>query len=147
MYYALTIDDVRAIVKEVLYACQEYFKPSVPPISMRVSEIVEFVDQHLFDASLCTDVICEHFGISLSYLSRIFKEYQEIKLIDYIHMKRIEASETLLLDQPCLSIQLVAERVGYNSALTYTRAFKRIKGMTPGSYRRTRKDPERDASR
>lgn len=143
MYYALTIDDVRAIVKEVLYACQEYFKPSVPPISMRVSEIVEFVDQHLFDAGLCTDVICEHFGISLSYLSRIFKEYQDVKLIDYIHMKRIEASETLLLEQPGLSIQLVAERVGYNSALTYTRAFKRIKGMTPGSYRRTRKEPER----
>jgi YesN/AraC family two-component response regulator len=143
LHTALTIEDVQSVVKEVLTACQEIVKPSAPPISMRVSEIVDYVDEHIFDPNLCADMICEHFGISLSYLSRIFKEYQDVKLIDYIHKKRIEASKKLLLEETeMLNIQPIAERVGYSSVLTYSRAFKRIEGMTPGSYRRTRKEQE-----
>lgn len=133
---AVSAEDVDAIVKEVLMTCDELFQP-VASVSARVPEIVDFVDKNLFDPNLCADMICDKFGISLSYLSRIFKERQSIKFIDYIHEKRIEASKALLGERdPILTVQIIAERVGYSSALTYTRAFKRIEGMTPGAYRR-----------
>jgi hypothetical protein len=80
----------------------------------------------------------------LNRLSEIFKDYQGIKLIDYIHTHRVKMSKPLLLeDNPILTIQQVAESVGYTSALTFTRAFKRIEGMTPGSFRRVN-DEEND---
>ena len=134
---ALSPEDVRAIVQEVLTNCREYSQPSEPPVSARVSEIVAFVDNNLFDPGLCADMICARFNISLSYLSRIFKERQDIKLIDYIHSRRVEASKPLLLDcRPILTVQQIARQVGYTSALTYTRAFKRLEGMPPGAYRK-----------
>lgn len=134
---ALSPEDVRAIVQEVLTNCREYSQPSEPPVSARVSEIVAFVDQNLFDPGLCADMICAQFNISLSYLSRIFKERQDIKLIDYIHSQRVEASKPLLLScQPILNLQQIAQRVGYTSSLTYARAFKRMEGMPPGAYRK-----------
>ncbi len=134
---ALSQEDVCNVVQEVLANCKEYSQPSGPPVSARVSEIVSFVDGHLFEPGLCADMICARFNISLSYLSRIFKERQDIKLIDYIHSRRVEASKPLLLEcRPILNIQQVARRVGYTSALTYTRAFKRMEGMTPGAYRK-----------
>lgn len=132
----VSIDDVSSIVKEVLDACAEFFQP-MASVSARVPDIVDFVDRNLFDPNLCADMVCAEFDISISYLSRIFKERQNVKFIDYIHKKRVSTSKSLLLEyEPILTIQTIAERVGYSSALTYTRAFKRIEGMTPGAYRR-----------
>ncbi|MGI5935674.1 MAG: helix-turn-helix transcriptional regulator [Oscillospiraceae bacterium] len=141
---AVTDEDVIDIVREVLSVCREYFAPSAPPVCSRISEIVSFVDENLCNPRLCSDLICSKFNISPSYLSKIFKDYQGIKLIDYIHTHRVKMSKPLLLeDNPILTIQQVAESVGYTSALTFTRAFKRIEGMTPGSFRRVN-DEEND---
>ncbi len=134
---ALSREDVWAVVQEVLANCREYSQPSGPPVSARVSEIVAFVEDHLFEPGLCADMICARFNISPSYLSRIFKERQDIKLIDYIHSRRVEASKPLLLAcHPVLNIEQVARQVGYTSVLTYARAFKRMEGMPPGAYRK-----------
>jgi len=43
----------------------------------------------------------------------------------------------LLLRSPELSLEAVADRLGYSDAANFTRAFRRWTGMTPSGYRRT----------
>jgi AraC-like DNA-binding protein len=42
-----------------------------------------------------------------------------------------------LLADPSNSVAELARRFGYNSEASFHRAFKRVVGVTPGSYRRT----------
>lgn len=42
----------------------------------------------------------------------------------------------MLLRETDLAMGTVAERVGYRSEASFNKAFKRLEGVTPGSYRR-----------
>lgn len=143
---ALSVDDVDAIVKEVLWTCSELFQTPAAAVA-RVGEIVAYVDEHVLESDLSAERVCNEFHISLSYFSRIFKEYTKVKFIDYLHESRVRASKALLAENvPVLTIEAIAERVGYSGALTYTRAFKRVVGMTPGAWRRLHREGKGDAT-
>lgn len=49
----------------------------------------------------------------------------------------------MLLRAPDLSLEHVAERVGYSDVANFTRAFRRWTGLTPGAYRRATAKPPR----
>ena len=72
--------------------------------------------------------------MNLSYMSRIFKRDMGVSPLTYLQSIRVHAAKELLLE-PQLTVSAVAEQVGYLSAWTLTRAFKRLEGMTPGQYR------------
>ena len=55
--------------------------------------------------------------------------------LDYLHGLRLDKAEELLRTTQ-LPIPDVAASVGYGSALTMTRAFKRYRETTPGAYRK-----------
>lgn len=56
--------------------------------------------------------------------------------LSYIHEARLAHAKTLLVETT-LSLQEIAETVGFGNALTMSRAFKKRYGMTPGAYRKT----------
>ncbi|MGI6326591.1 MAG: helix-turn-helix transcriptional regulator [Saccharofermentanales bacterium] len=134
---AICTEDMKNAIQELFSECDEYFMaPST--MSARVEEIARFIEVHYADTELSGKKICDTFYVSPSYLSRIFKEKRGVKLIDFIHTCRVEVSKVLLSNEPDLTIDQVAVSVGYLSTLTFTRAFKRIEGQTPGAYRKTR---------
>ncbi|MEG2630970.1 MAG: helix-turn-helix domain-containing protein, partial [Comamonas sp.] len=49
------------------------------------------------------------------------------------------------LAQESISIDSVAERLGYSSQAAFSRAFKRINGQPPGSIRQERRRTTREA--
>ncbi|MBC3875169.1 AraC family transcriptional regulator [Undibacterium flavidum] len=53
----------------------------------------------------------------------------------YVNEFRIEDAKKLLLNEPHLNMELVAERCGFNSNSTFFAAFKKITEQTPASYR------------
>lgn len=53
----------------------------------------------------------------------------------YVNEFRIDDAKELLLNEPHLNMELVAERCGFNSNSTFFAAFKKIAGQTPASYR------------
>lgn len=53
----------------------------------------------------------------------------------YLTRWRIQVAKRLLAD-PGLGLEQVAERVGYDSAASFSRAFKKTAGVSPGHYRR-----------
>lgn len=81
-------------------------------------------------------MVANAFGISPSNVSRIFTVATGQGFLSYIHEARLAHAKTLLVETT-LSLQEIAETVGFGNALTMSRAFKKRYGMTPGAYRKT----------
>jgi len=117
---------------------------SAPISSSNAQSLVAFVDDHYCDQSLSLQLLSEQFGMSQSGVSRAIKNVTGKRMVDYVHGLRIEEAQRLLRDTE-LTIYEISDRVGYNTAWTMTRAFKRYTSMTPGSWREQEKQGENGA--
>lgn len=75
--------------------------------------------------------------ISAHYLCRLFRHETGITFIDYVTQVRIRRAVELLLGSE-LKIYEIAERVGYSSQHYFSSAFKKMLGLSPGEYRKSR---------
>jgi AraC-like DNA-binding protein len=79
--------------------------------------------------------VADHLDISYSYLSKIFRIKTGVTLTDFLNNTRIEKSK-ILLATTFLTLNDIAEKVGYNNVQSYQRFFKKYLNITPGDYRR-----------
>lgn len=81
--------------------------------------------------------VADAIGISYVYLNKVFKAChgKEEKLIDYLNRTRIQKAAELLL-QTEETLAVIAQKVGYNNDQSFSRFFKKYKGMTPGEWKR-----------
>lgn len=98
-----------------------------------VMAAINFIGQH-YAEDLTLGRIAEAIFVSPPYLSNLFKDKMGINLTSYIHNVRIGKAKELLLDDS-LSIQKVAESVGYRHEKHFMQIFKKICGMTPSQFR------------
>lgn len=101
----------------------------------KVDDIVKFIDLKYKDYLLCEELLCDKFGISVSYLSRIFKESMGVNLSTYIQMMRIDEAKRLL-GSTDYTVDEIAKEIGYSGGQTLLRLFKKFEGMTPSSYKK-----------
>lgn len=141
---AITVDDMRTQMSAVLNDFKNYFTTVLIAPEERMNRIAEYINQNYMDPSLCADKICEIFNISISYLSRTFKNYIGTKLLDYIHTTKLAAAKELLRTTND-TIEKIAAQVGYQNTLTFNRAFKRYENTTPGLYRSVELKKQKEA--
>ncbi len=98
-----------------------------------VNEVCAFVRAHHTDNNLNIAAIADEFGRNPQSLSRIFHTQMQKGLLDYINEVRVEHAKTLLAD-PRLSMEEVAEAVGFSCVRTFRRAFSRFVGMSPSEF-------------
>ena len=75
------------------------------------------------------------YNISMGRLSEMIKENLKVNFSDYIASLRIQRAKELLRDES-LSIQEIAEIVGYNDYFYFTKVFKKVEGISPSKYRK-----------
>lgn len=85
------------------------------------------------DKEMCLDVAADRLRISKVYLSQFFKEQTGINFSDYLENLRMNQAKHLL-KHTSLSVQEIADRVGYSSSNTFGRAFKRLHGVSATVY-------------
>lgn len=98
--------------------------------------ITQYIDAHFTQELLVSD-LAKRFHFSSGYFSAMFSKGMAQTVTKYIADKRMGYAKKLLI-QTELSIQAVADRSGYGDYFQFTKAFKRINGMTPGQYRKTK---------
>ena len=96
--------------------------------------IASYLDEHYCSPTLSVITLADEFSLSQSYISRIFKKQIGLSIPDYIHEKRVRLAKHLLLTTS-LSVNEIAEQVGYSTPWTLNRVFKRLVDMTPGAFR------------
>lgn len=96
-------------------------------------KISSFIRENYRDLNLSAGYICDHFHLSYSYVTGLFKKYSGDSVFDYIHKIRVEAAKIMLAEGR--TVTETATTVGYGDARGFIRAFKRYEGMTPGQYK------------
>jgi AraC-like DNA-binding protein len=102
----------------------------------RLSErVLEEVSRRFSDPGLDISALGRLLEINPITLSRVFHEETGQGLLDHINRVRIERAKTLMRESADEPLEEICRRVGYGSSKTFTRAFKRREGVTPGRYR------------
>ena len=98
-----------------------------------VKNTVLLIDSDI-SAPITPSIISKTLGVSLGYLSSLFKKETSKTLTEYITDKRIAHAKHLLVTTP-LQIQTVAQRCGIVDLQYFSKLFKREVGQTPKAYR------------
>ncbi len=103
-----------------------------------IDSIKAHIDENYCDDSLSLTSIADTFSISEPYLSSVFKECMNVNFSTYVEQVRTDRAKELLATTS-MTITEIAQRVGYYSVNSFSRAFKRVVGMTASSYRSKQK--------
>jgi AraC-like DNA-binding protein len=97
-------------------------------------KVDKFVREHYTDVNLSLTMIADSIGLSVKYISKLFKMETGQGLLSYIGAVRIQKAKDLL-DQGRHTLSEVSETVGYTSIKTFRRVFQKIEGINPGKYK------------
>ena len=100
-----------------------------------VVKINDMIEKEYTEASFSLDYLADSIGISTAYMCRLYKLYTGTTITDRLSFLRMKKARELLLETQ-LSVNEVAERVGYSNATYFYRVFKKENGVTPKEFRR-----------
>ena len=96
--------------------------------------ILSYIREEYANNDLSLSYVADHFFITPNYLSAFFKEQIGDTFLNYLTGLRLEQARRLLVETD-YAVNVIAEKIGYASANTFIRTFKKIENMTPGEYR------------
>lgn len=79
--------------------------------------------------------IANHCCLNRSYFSNLFKEKRGCSPQSYLQSYRINQACAMLLHNPTMSVQHIGHSVGYQDQLVFSKAFKKVIGLSPSAYR------------
>jgi AraC-like DNA-binding protein len=128
------------LCESIALALCGFFSETAEPADP-IPEIRDYLKKNYSDPSICLSKLSNRFHISESYLSHLFKEKTGENFS--VHLENLRLSEAAKrLRSPELygkgkeqSINSLYIEVGYNSAVTFRRAFKKRFGITPSEMR------------
>lgn len=97
-----------------------------------VDFIKKYVMEHL-NEDLSLVRLAEQVYLNPSYLSRLYKQVTNTNLSEFIDSARIDKAKELL-KRDKVKINEVAKAVGYETAASFTRFFRKILGCSPQEY-------------
>lgn len=98
-----------------------------------VQKAVAYISAH-YSYPITVADIADYVGLSRSHLFRSFETVLQISPKEYLTQFRIKQA-CYLLKQSNLSVTAIANSVGFESSLYFSKAFKKEKGMPPREYR------------
>lgn len=98
----------------------------------RFTEIMNYIQNHYLTVTL--DELAGKFALSAPYLSKYIKEKSGLTFVENVKKIRMKKAKTLLKNSN-MTVERVAEQVGYPSVEHFNRLFKKEFQMTPVQYR------------
>lgn len=109
--------------------------------SILVNSVIQRIQQNYADKNISLDSIAAAENMSPSYLGRVFRENTAKSVADYINEVRAAKAAELLHNSP-MTVNEIADRVGFLSIGHFYTTFKKSFGMTPNDYRKGAKSSQ-----
>ncbi len=130
-----SVQDIYTCVDNFIITLKEYFDVyKVDRNEKMKMSLIEYITENYKDRDISLTMVANYFDVNPSYLSRYFKEQFGENFLDYLSKYRISVSKKYLASTD-LKIQEIAELVGYSSANSFIRVFKKYEGVSPSKYR------------
>lgn len=108
---------------------------STPPLaSDPLPAVVAWIEQQL-DQPLTLEQVAARAGLSPYHFSRLFTARMGRSVIAHVRGRRLVRGARRLCDEPDLKLVDLAFDCGFESQEAFTRAFKRLFGVSPGRFR------------
>lgn len=119
----------------------QYIEQPVPGDTRdaRINGLIDYLQQHIHEP-LTLDALAERVSMSRRSLTRHFMKATGMSVADWLTAERLRRSQ-ILLEAGNVSIERIAEKVGFLSAVTYRQQFKKRFGVSPAQWRKTFRDP------
>jgi YesN/AraC family two-component response regulator len=138
-----SLEGLQHYLVQVLSGYMEHirFKRSNREKSDLILRVLDYIQANYSRADLSLNLLAEEFSVSVSHLSKMFKEQAESNFIDYLMGLRL-AKAKQLLEETDGKVRDIAEAVGYSNVNSFVRIFKKLTALTPSEYRerKVRKD-------
>lgn len=105
------------------------------PLPSKIELCKQFIDIH-YAEQIGLDDMSQHVGISKFYLTRLFNKELRMTPTDYLIKVRLENSLKVLIFSTDLTLDEVAQRVGFSSGNYFGKVFKKTLGISPAEFRR-----------
>jgi len=102
-----------------------------------VTKLEELMQKQAYykDANLTLNKLSKPVGISPAVLSQLLNDNLDVSFSNYVNEFRISAAKARLLDEHSITMDVLAEEVGFNSQSTFYSAFRKVTGTTPAKFR------------
>lgn len=100
----------------------------------RIQQVMDYIDQHITE-QFTLQTLSSMANMSTSYFSQLFRELNGFSAWDYIISRRIDLAQRLLLSRND-SVYSIALQSGFNNTTNFYKAFKKITGVSPATYRK-----------
>ena len=127
------------------FASQVIFKIRNTNIQRKINKSEQILENALYyikvnfaNHNLSMETVCDAVGVSVSYLSMLFKRDKETTFNKYlINLRMQKAMELLKMTEN--KVVDVADKCGYNEVYYFSYSFKKFTGMSPKEYRKHEK--------
>ena len=96
--------------------------------------LIGFVQKNYSDCNLSLSLLAEKFGLSPSYISKLFKEETGQNFVSYVKQLRMSYVKKQLTETD-QQVKNIIHNSGYVDVANFTRIFKKEVGVTPLQYR------------
>lgn len=132
-FYASSMEELAENILRIFY---KGMKDEAVRIKVDTPEffekVISYMHEHLSE-QLSPQSICDVFGISQTYLSRLFRKYSHMGFNKSLNYFRIEKAKEIMKREG-LFIKDVASMVGYADQFYFSRIFRSITGISPSEY-------------
>ncbi|SFU69878.1 Two component regulator propeller [Pustulibacterium marinum] len=97
-----------------------------------ISKVKEFIEVHIADPNLTSNILSDELGMSSSKLYRKITQLTDMSPNEFIRTIRLKKSAQLLKTKK-YNVSEVADQVGFNDPLYFSRCFKKQFGKSPSS--------------
>lgn len=109
-------------------------------------DILQYIQANIYQTGkIRAKEISQHFGISESYLGRYIKKHTNETMQQYILSYKLKLVESRLLHSQ-MRINEIAEELGFTDESHLSKFFKKYKGCSPSSFRKSNNILETDVS-
>ena len=107
---------------------------TTPPATDPFTRVVAWIEQQL-DRPLTLEQVAARAGLSTHHFSRLFTARMGRSVMAHVRGRRLVRGARRLCDEPDLKLVDLAFDCGFESQEAFTRAFKRVFGVSPGRFR------------
>ena len=104
------------------------------PTSLLVKQTIAYLQQN-YAQRLTRQQMAKSVGVSEDYLGRIFLQELGLSPMEYLNRYRIKEAK-VLLHHTCASVTDIADQVGFDDPAYFSRAFRKLVGVSPRAYRK-----------
>ena len=113
---------------------EENLNSRVSSSNQSLEAAISYMKAHYQDPKLSLEATCGHVGISVSYLSLLFRKNTGLTFVKYLTALRMDRAKELLKYSGDRIIE-IAEKCGYKDVYYFSHSFKKHEGISPKQYR------------